>query len=312
MPYKFRFSRWGVAVLIPVVLVVTWLLFVTRSNEPAYQGRPLGKWLRGHPKEYYPAVLALGTNALPYLLAELQATDSRVSQWGQKVLAKASIGPLWRTARDRRYRAGIGLQILDTNAVPELLDMIFSKPIKMAEGDSGCSSAWALSYLGSPQAQNQVCDRIVEALRSRDAEQRRNGCLTLSLWPHSRGDLQVLLPGLCSDSNATVRAAAMRAMLFTVWTNEQVSSVLVSGLKDEQASLRRLAIAALQNRGSNAISALPALRAAYSNELAQSNLSADLGDGTWGTSSWSAQEIRWAIRDAIKVIDPKAPRVDSP
>ena len=33
--------------------------------EPEYQGKPLGQWLRGHPSEYRPAVLAVGTNAMP-------------------------------------------------------------------------------------------------------------------------------------------------------------------------------------------------------------------------------------------------------
>jgi len=313
MSSKLRFKRWLIAIVLAATCLLAWRIATTRSNEPVYQGRPLGKWLRGHPREYYPAVLAVGTNALPYLLAELQATDSRVSQWGQGVLVKMSMGPFWRTAQDRRYHAGIGLQILDTNAVPALMEMIFSRPMQIAESNPSWSGAAALMFMGSGAAQNQVADRIADALRSADAEQRRNGCLTLSVYPHPREDLQVLLPTLCSDSNAMVRAAAMRAMLFTVWTNQQALPALISGLEDDQASVRRLAIAALENRGSNAISALPVLRVAYLKEVTQSDLRGDLGDGTWGTHSWSAQEIRVAIRDAIKVIDPSAlPPVDSP
>ena len=287
------------------VLVLTCLFLLTRSNEPVYQGRPLGKWLRGHPSEYRPAVIALGTNALPYLLAEIQTTDSRASLWGQGVLAKVSMGPFWRTARDRRYHARIGLQILDTNAVPALMKMIFSNPMKMVENDPGYSAAEALSFLGSPEAKNQVCDRIAEALRSADARQRRNGCLTLSLWPQPRDDFAGSLVALSSNSNATVRAAAVRAMVFSEW-KEPFQAAFVARLNDEQAAVRRLAIEGLRLKGKKVLSAMPALRAAYTNELTQTTQREDLQDGGFVVQSWSAQQIRWAIRDAIKAIDPSA------
>ena len=141
MPLKFRRSRWQIAVFIAALFLLAWVFFLGRSGEPVYQGRRLGSWLRGHPKEYHPAVRTLGTNALPYLLAELQATDSQVSRWGQDVLAKASIGPFWRTARDRRYHARLGLQILDTNGAPTLVGRVFLQSMRIAEGDPGWGAA---------------------------------------------------------------------------------------------------------------------------------------------------------------------------
>ena len=110
MPSKFYFNRWWIAAGLAVACLLAWMILSTGSSEPIYQGRRLGSWLRGHPREYYPAVLAIGTNALPYLLAELQATDSARSEWGERLLAKASLSPFWRTARDRRYHAALGLQ----------------------------------------------------------------------------------------------------------------------------------------------------------------------------------------------------------
>lgn len=307
MPLKFRLSRWWIVVLLATIVLLAWAFFPAGPNEPVYQGRRLGSWLRGHPKEYYPAVLSVGTNALPYLLAELQATDSRVSQWGQDMLAKASMGPFWRTARDRRYHAGLGLQILDTNAAPALVNMIFSQPMQMVEGDPSWSAASALRFMGSEAAQKQVAERLAVALSSPDTVECRNACLAFSLWPIQRDDLVASLVSLSRDTNATIRAAAMRAIMMSVWREDLFLPAVVSRLEDEQASVRRLAIAVLSNQGSNAVAALPALRAAYSNEVTQSDLRGDLGDGTWGTFSWSAQEIRWAIRDAIKAIDPNAP-----
>jgi hypothetical protein len=307
MPLKFRFRRWWIAVLLAAVVLSVWLLFLTRLKEPVYQGRRLGDWLRGHPKDYYPAVLAAGTNALPYLLAELQATDSRVSQWGQHVLAKVSIGPSWRTASDRQYHARLGLQILDTNAVPALLNVVFAQPMRMAEGDPGLAAARALSWLVSPAAQHMAEARLALALDSPDAEECRNACLAFSVWPRSRDDIASSLAALSRSPNATVRAAALRAIMFSGWREDLFLSPLISCLEDEQASVRRLAVEVLSAQGSNAVAALPALRAAYAKEWVQANLRGDLGDGVFGAHSWSATEIRSAIREAIKAIDPAAP-----
>ncbi|MFO1513852.1 MAG: hypothetical protein U1F83_13200 [Verrucomicrobiota bacterium] len=307
MPIKFRFNRWWIVALLAVGLLPVWALFLARQDEPVYQGRRLGSWLRGHPREYIPAVLAVGTNALPYLLAELQATDSRASQLGERVLANVSMGPLWRTARDRRYHAGIGLQILDTNAVPALMGMIFSKPMQITEGDPSCSAAMALTFMGSEAVQKQIGDRLALALGSPDTVECRNGCLALSFWPVRRDDNVVSLVSLSRDTNATIRAAALRAIMMSAWREHLFLPAVVARLEDEQATARRLAVAILSNQGSNVVVALPALRAAYSDEVTRPNLRGDLGEGVWGTHSWSAQEIRWAIRDAIKAIDPSAP-----
>jgi len=289
------------------MFLAAWVFLLARPNEPLYQGRRLGSWLRGHPKEYYPAVLVVGTNALPYLLNELQATDSRASQWGEKLSAKVSMGALWRTARDRRYHAGIGLQILDTNAVPALTRMILSSPMQFVEGDPSWSAASALAFMASETAQKQVADRLELALSSPDTAECRNACLALSLWPRTNDHFAVSLVALSRDGNPQIRAAAMRAVMMSVWREEVFLPAATARLSDEQATVRRLAIEVLGNKGSNVVVALPALYMAYSNEVNRPNLRGDLGDGVWGTHSWSAQEIRGAIRDAIMVIEPGAP-----
>ena len=319
MPFKFRLSRWGVAVLIAVVFLLACLLFLRRSNEPVYQGRPLGKWLRGHPKDYYPAVLALGTNALPYLLAELQATDSRASQWGQDMLAKVSMGPFWRTARDRRYRAQIGLQILDTNAVPALMGLIFSKPIRNTESDAGVQAAMTLGRLASTQAQEMAEARLLQALKSSDAGEYRNAALVLPFWPRSSEEIARSLVAGCQNSNPAVRAAALQAIGSSEWREEVFLTPLIACLEDEQAQVRRYAVVTLWSQRSKARAALPALYAAYTNELFRSSFRGDLGAGderlteiASGNNALSARSIREAIRDAIKAIDPSGPLPSDP
>jgi len=313
MPLRIRFRRWLIPAAVVLGFILIWVLLLARSSEPVYQGRRLGSWLRGHPKDYYPAVLAVGTNALPYLLAELQATDSRLSRWGQDVLARVSIGPLWRTARDRRYHAGIGLQILDTNAVPALLGIIFAKPMQIREGDPGWSAASTLTFMGSEAAQKQLGDRLEVGLSSPDIAECRNACLALSLWPIRREGIAVSLVSLSGNLNPTIRAAALRAILLSSWREDLFLAPVVSRLEDEEASVRRLAIQILSYQGSNVVAALPALQAAYSNELHQPNLRGDLGDGVWGNHSFTASEIRAAIRNVIKAVDPNVPLpVDPP
>jgi HEAT repeat protein len=281
-----------------------------------YQGRRLGSWLRGHPKEYVPAVHAVGTNALPYLLAELQATDSEPARFVERMLAKVSMGPFWRTARDRHYRARLALQILDTNAVPALMNMMFSQPIRMEDGNAAWSASSALTFVDSPAAKVQISERLSDAMRSTDVEQRRNACLALPVGPDPGEELARLLIACSADTNATVRAAAMRALIFNVWRNEIVIPALISRLEDEQAKVRRLAIVTLSIRKTNAAAAVLPLNIAYSNELTRPSLRDDLGDGVpfrGYTNALSAREIRRAIREAIKIIDPNAPLpVDPP
>jgi len=307
MPLKFRFSRWWLAVLLAGAFLLAWIFLSVGPQEPVFQGRGLGSWLRGQPNEYYPAVLAVGTNALPYLLVEIQAVDSKPAQFAEQLLAKVSMGPLWRMAQNRRYHAGLGLQMLDTNAVPALMSMIFSRPMQMAEGDPGWSAASALRFMGSEAAQKQIADRLEVGLSSPDTSECRNACLALSVWPIRRDDLAADLVSLSRDTNAKVRAAALRAIIFSEWREDLFLPVFVSRLEDEQAAVRRLAIEGLTIQRSNAVVALPALHAAYSNELTQSNQRGDLGDGYYGAHSWTGREIREAIRVTITAIDPKAP-----
>jgi hypothetical protein len=263
---------------------------LSNSNEPVYQGRKLGSWLRGHPREYYPAVLATGTNALPYLLAEIQATDSSLSEWGQGMLGKASIGPPWRTARERRYHARLGLQILDTNSVIVLLEQVFATPMRIAENDPSYAAASSLTFMGSPTAQTQIIARIDQALQSPDPVERRNGCLTICCWPHTNFALSVAQ--LTKDTNATVRAAAVRAIIFSKWDTNFLPA-LVARLNDDEAEVRCLAADALGYRTTNAVAALPALLAAYAAER-------------------SRPDARSAIESAIKSIDPKTTLPRSP
>jgi hypothetical protein len=304
VPRKIQFRRWWLVAIAGLLIGVIWTLLLSGSNEPIYKGRKLGSWLRGHPREYWPAVLAVGTNALPYLLDELQGTDSGLSQWSKNVLGKISVGPLWRTAADRRYHAGLALQILDTNAVPVLLRQVFATPMRIREDDPSFAAASALKWMGSQVAQDQIILRISQALHSPDSAERRNGCLTVSCWPHT--NFANALAPLTTDTNATVRVAAVRAITVSRWNTNLFLPALLVCLNDEEAAVRRFAAEALGYQHTNVVTALPALLAAHAAESARPNRRSDLDLGYFPPTAYSTQSVSWAIESAIKAIDPKA------
>lgn len=305
---RFSRSRWSLlAGLLAAIVLVICLLSSQGPREPIYQGRRLSKWMEGHPRVYWPAVQAIGTNALPFLLAELQTTDSGLSRFAQRMLNKVSVGPFWRTARMRQYHARLALQILDTNAAPALLDTIFAQPMRVAEGDRSWEVAFVLNWLHTTEAQGYAQERLGQALLSEDSSMRRNACLAFATGFRPSTNNSPLLIALASDTNATVRAAAVRALLFWQPDDATAQTAIIALLNDEQAAVRRLAAVALGARGSNAVAALPALRTAYASELTHKSLTDDVDDEFRGPRYLSPESLRWAIRDAIQAIDPSAP-----
>jgi hypothetical protein len=92
------------------------------------------------------------------------------------------------------------------------------------------------------------------------------------------------------------------ATIYSVWKEDLFLPALVSRLENDPAVVRPLTIEALDRQGTTAAAALPALRAAYANELTQSGSRDPLQAGYYGEHIWTAQEIRWAIREAVDSI----------
>jgi hypothetical protein len=158
--------------------------------------------------------------------------------------------------------------------------------------------------MGSQMAQQQIQTRVNEALRSPDPAERRNGCLTVSCWPHT--NFATALAPLTTDTNATVRVAAVRAIAVSKWNTNLFLPALLVCLNDEEAAVRRFAAEALGHQQTNAVSALPALLAAYAAESTRPNRRSDLELGYFPPTAYSTQSVSWAMESAIKAIDPKA------
>ncbi len=130
--------RWilGVAVLVGVVWVSS---RSGRSDlEPYHRGRWYSEWLERAPGtraenlEAQAAIVAIGTNAIPFLLAEATYVDPPASAWLAGKLRSfnlISIGlePWWNDSRKRAYRARLGISHLVSRGVdlaPTLFRML--------------------------------------------------------------------------------------------------------------------------------------------------------------------------------------------
>jgi hypothetical protein len=277
--------------------LILWRCFEPSSRGPVYQGKHLREWMDGHPREYVPAVRAIGTNAIPFLLAELQATDSALARLGESLLARVQMGPLWTPARMRHYHARLAFQILDTNALPALLEALFSHPMQIKEGDLSWAAGAALSWLSSPEAEELKQRRLGEALRQDSPALRANACLAFYAGNRPAAQQVTRLAELTHDADPRVRVAATRGLMTWHTNGTTVLPALIARLADPEPEVRQLALQALAARGSNAVSALPALRAAYATVPAQTNLA----------TQRSFTQMRWEIRSAIRQIDPAGP-----
>ncbi|MBM4154508.1 MAG: hypothetical protein FJ221_05710 [Lentisphaerae bacterium] len=301
---------WLTGLLLAAMAVAVAERFGPSRLEPRHEGRRLGAWLRGHPREYTPAVQAVGTNALPYLLSELRVTDPFWLRWGEAQFARLEMGPPWEPARVRRYHARLALQILDTNAAPALLDAVFARPMRLRDGDPGYEAAFALTWMASPAAQELVASRIDGAMNDADAKTRRTACLALAAG-NLRHVPAARIVAMTRDAEPAVRAAALRAVAIAGAGGEGILDAVAERLTDDHAVVRRLSAEALASWRTNAAPALPALCAAWTNEPARPRGAAGLDD--WLSPPSPPDRMREVISTAIRAVAsgvPPIPRGD--
>ena len=303
-PFRvWRAFRWLLLLLLMVAMgSALWSRFAPSRLEPDYANHRLSYWLRGHPRDYTPAVQAVGTKALPYLLAELQLTDPAWLRWAERQLG--DFGTPWEPARDRLYHARLALQILDTNALPALLEAAFAHPIRAREGDPGFGAAWAMSCLLSPASKTAIQQRLADAMRSPAAATRRNACLVIAAGNVCNTNNAAQLAVLTRDPEPAVRAAATHAAQFYNQDETVLLPAVIERLTDEQALVRLLAADSLRGRGTNAVAALPALRAAFAAEPSRPRGAEQLDAGY--PRNLTPARVRAMLREALHAIDPKA------
>lgn len=114
----------------------------SRPPDPVYEGRKLSEWLPGvgltsmqqdfGGGEEDRALIAIGTNAMPYLLAELQTRDSKLRNGMVGLLAKRNLNRLgFRTSHERQIRALVACKVLKqaaTAALPAMISLRKNSP----------------------------------------------------------------------------------------------------------------------------------------------------------------------------------------
>lgn len=96
--------------------------------EPYHQGRWYSEWLERAPGtrpenlDAQAAIVAIGTNAIPFLLEEATYVDPPVSAWlGQRLrrsnLISIGLEPWWNDSRKRGYRARLGFSHLVSRGI---------------------------------------------------------------------------------------------------------------------------------------------------------------------------------------------------
>lgn len=295
---------WGGGLLLALAVGMVWGLssrFRPFVQNPVWNGRRLSYWMRQDIASSRAALHELGSNAMPYLLRELQAKNGLFPRLG------AAVGPEltdWDFARQRRYQAALALQYLDTNAVPMLLDTALAAPVCASEGELGLECAMALNRLETPASRRIKDTRLGMALRAPQAALRRNACRIFYFGTKPNEEQLAQIVRLLGDPEDSVRAAAARALGLWGGTNAPVVLSLVGALQDRHPGVRRLAAVAIGSHGSNAADYLPALRDAFVREPSMPQPTNDVDFLFHGSNVLSIQEQRIGFFYAMKQIDP--------
>ena len=132
-------TRRRILLLLMGVMVLAIAFYISRPQEPVYQGVPLSGWLKqlAHPQDWpqreraEEAIWQIGTNAVPYLLEVLRKSDAPFKVRSINWLEKKTHMDLDRfRATDRQIAAVAAIQVLGPRFrpwLPELAAMAVNK-----------------------------------------------------------------------------------------------------------------------------------------------------------------------------------------
>ncbi len=287
-----NWRRSGVALgLLGLVLVIVLSAPWLRSEEPAYQGKPISYWLQQvsqleRIKDSTEAIQQIGEAGLPWILGELGAKDSRLKLKVEHYLSYQRVIALdFGRAEERRMRGVLAIRMLGPGAkaaIPRLGEMIKDRELALEAGEAlgwiGKDAAPTLAEaLGSRQipttrlaalaglsemGTNAVpaTAALLEASHDPDLRIRRRSVQVLGVAEGDHPDM--VLPVLKESLHAqdpTLRLFAV-SMISSVWTNRaELQAVLVDGLTDANPQVRGMCAMGLGRMGEQARSAAPQL-----------------------------------------------------
>lgn len=248
-----------------VVLALS-LWFVLSAREPEYQGKKLTHWLRQMERspdiespDWQEAVRALrqiGTNALPDLIAPLQATDPQwkveAVEWARQVLDKDLSRHLVAHDRQISLMAFQALGPIARPAIPTLAAMLTN-----ANPDIADAGFQALRGIGVAEC----VPPLTLVLTNGDAVLRPAAAVSLgSLRGRATAGVPALVRAL-QTTNANLQADAAHALGLIAGKPPLAVPALMRALESTNNQVTQTAAMALGAFGTDAETALPALRA---------------------------------------------------
>ena len=245
------------------------VVLVTKPAEPSHQGKPLSFWLEeigyNQPEtsrdEARKAIRAIGTNAIPWLIADLRLDEPRwkriFKEWATK---QPIVKVTYRTPDARGFEAAWGFHALGAAGSPAIPELV-----KLLDQNPGHVPA-ALSWIGV-----DAVPALVAALTHTNRHVRANAGGALANAVSAGGiprtaaaaAVPIWLEQL-KDSDANLRYYAA----WGLGTIGQQASIcvpaLIQALDDPVPAVQSASAKSLQDFGPAAVDAVPALTSLFS------------------------------------------------
>lgn len=275
-PSKSDRSWWIGIALVVIILVLVFLgkSAIDYAREPRYEGRRISLWIADIPSErpvkFDSALQAIGTNAIPYIVRELEKNDSplrslrpryrvlrsKCPDWLQKVLPEANRDFVAIHGANAFYYVG-------TNALPYVIALLrhHSPTVRKA-------AAWSLFKLrGVTVDANQAIPALITVLNDPDHSVRGFALLALKeMGPDASNAVPAITTFLSSitapgSTNADVTLAMTAASALGKIGPAATGAlpVLENALHHTNPNLRGQAATAIWRISGNTTSTLPIL-----------------------------------------------------
>ena len=254
-------TRWRLIFLCTLVLVAAGVVALWQSGpqEPVYQGKKLFEWINeaGSDPTYAQteqariAINAIGTNAIPYLLSEFAARQSRLATlWSEWASRKTGLDFGFDEGYPRRGRALMGFNFLGTNAtaaVPALLTYL---------DDDECRIHAALAIRGCGE---MALPYLLKASASTNVLIHRGVIMVLGLLAQRTEAAIPPLIALTQHTNEGTRGLAAFGLRDVRLQADLVIPALVRTLADTNVYVQQMAAFSLSQMGKRAKEAVPDL-----------------------------------------------------
>jgi hypothetical protein len=212
-------------------------VYLRRPKEPSYQGKTVREWMAEFPQGddagARQAFRVFGTNAIPMVVQELCASDSKLTPAPRRLLAKQSVIKIPSTSADSRQ----------------------------------AMARMSIDFLSAEHAAQPALALLVQHLRTEtDSSVRWNLFYALArIGLEAPEAVPFALAGL-KDPNSYVRAGAFQFLARTHSQHAEFASILLATLRDQDDEVRSCAVEAIVHMKKPPPEAVPALRFTATND----------------------------------------------